>query len=97
MKNIKTKNDIYEIVKEFEIHLEDILYPIKAKIIKLIAEHDEDIRYDAILSHYCKQDEKAIDTYYPSFIRKELNAPECLVINYLENFKILALKKNERY
>lgn len=91
------ENQINEIVKEFEIYVEDLNFPIRARIVKILSDNNEDIRYDASLSHYCKQDEIAIDTYYPSFIRKDLLSTETLLMNYLKRFRNLAVKENKNY
>jgi len=90
------KNEIYEIVKEYEVHVDGLKFNIKGKILKEITD-DQNSLYIGMLSHYCKPDENCATVYYPSLTNRDWGSTKHLLLQYLESFSTIDVTKNESY
>ncbi|MEI6142154.1 MAG: hypothetical protein WCP85_22965 [Mariniphaga sp.] len=90
------KNEIYEIIKEYEVSVEGIKFKIKGKILKDLTDN-QNIFYFGVLSHYCKPNEESSTVYYPSLTGQDFESAKHLLILYLESFTTIDVTKNDSY
>lgn len=95
---MNNNNSLFEVVKEYRVHVEGLNHPVYARITKEVKEDEEDgDTYFGELSHHCKQTEDAATPYNPSLVRQNLHSLELLILNYLKAFTTINVVKNEYY
>ena len=86
----------YELVKELEVDVTGLSYPVKGKILKMIT-RDKDKIYIGKLSHYCKPSKMAATIYIPSLTGNDISTVEYLLLTYLKSFTLIDVTRNEHY
>lgn len=85
-----------EIIKEIEVTVNGLNFPVKGKILKIITGYKEYI-YMGQLSHYCKPTEMAATVYIPSLTGSDISTVEHLLLSYLKSFTLIDVTENEQY
>ncbi|EHQ41787.1 hypothetical protein [Myroides odoratus] len=76
---------VTEIVRIFEVHIENYNEVIKAKIVKVL-DHDTKYLYEGTISHFCKKKDEMEPYKKGLFLGENLELCSAGVLNYLERF-----------
>lgn len=89
-------NIIYEVVKEYVIHVEGLDFPVKGRVLKRHEPSKDDFTYMWEISHYCKPEETAIGVYIPSLnIANSFEEVEHMLLRYMRKFTNIGVKASD--
>jgi len=94
-----SENSIYEVIREFKLHIEGVSHPIYGQILKEVkADNGSAMRYRWEISHYYKPEATSIEAYRPSrdSAESEEDAKRLLFL-YAEKFTAIDIEANPYY
>ena len=89
--------ELYEVVKEFIVTLEDYEEPIRGRVLKNLYT-DSEFKYKWEVSHYYRPSEDAATVYYPdNRLARDFEGCKNVMFYYLKGFVNIDIKKNKYY